>query len=122
MHTQSIESPRCAPVSPTVWKVLTGALVGIGLLVAMLTLQSCSKAEAGPNGGDVVPLNNGQAKAEIGGKQYRLEAGDAIVVPRGLDFTLSNDSKTAFIAIAVLPVGGQAIIAGEQPFTPPWAA
>ena len=65
MNTQSIESPRCAPVSPTVWKVFTGALVGIGLLVAMVTLQSCSKTEAGPNGGDVVPLNNGQAKAEV---------------------------------------------------------
>ena len=45
-------------------KVLLEVLSGIALLLAMMTLQSCSKAEAGPNGGDVVPLN-GQAKAEV---------------------------------------------------------
>ena len=71
---------------------------------------------------EIIVAISGQAKAEIGGKLYTLEAGDAIVVPPGQDFTLSNDSKTAFTAIAVLPVGGQAVIAGEQPFTPPWAA
>ena len=48
-------------------KVLIGVLSGIGLLLAMMTLESCSsKAEAGPNGGDVVTLdNNGQTKAEV---------------------------------------------------------
>ena len=43
---------------------LLESLGGIALLLAMMTLQSCSKAEAGPNGGDVVPLN-GQTKAEV---------------------------------------------------------
>ena len=47
-------------------KVLTVAVMGIGLLLAVMTFQSCSsKAEAGPNGGDVVPLNDGKAKAEV---------------------------------------------------------
>ena len=46
-------------------KVLIEVLSGIGLLLAVMTLQSCSKAQAGPNGGDVVPLNNSQAKAEV---------------------------------------------------------
>ncbi len=49
-------------------KVLIGVLSGISLCLAMMTLPSCSsKAEAGagPNGGDVVPLKNGQAKAEV---------------------------------------------------------
>ena len=45
-------------------KILTGVLSGIGLLLAMMTLQSCS-SKAGPNGGDVVTLNNGLAKAEV---------------------------------------------------------
>ena len=49
------------------WKILTGSLIGIILLLAIMSLQSCSsKVEAaGPNGGDVVSLNNGQAKAEV---------------------------------------------------------
>ena len=46
-------------------KNLIGVLSGIGLLLAMMTLQSCSSSKAGPNGGDVVTLNNGQAKAEL---------------------------------------------------------
>ena len=51
--------------------------LGIGLLFAVLTLQSCSsKAETGPNGGDVVPLNNGQAKAEI---VANAESGEVMV-------------------------------------------
>ena len=45
--------------------VLAGAFAGIWLLLAMMTLQSCSSSKAGPNGGDVVALNNGQAKAEV---------------------------------------------------------
>ena len=45
-------------------KVLNGALSGIGLFLVMMTFQSCSSTQSGPNGGDVVTLNNG-AKAEI---------------------------------------------------------
>ncbi len=38
----------------------------IALLLVVMGLPSCSsKAESGPNGGDVVTLNNGQAKAEV---------------------------------------------------------
>ena len=46
-------------------KVFIGVLSRIGLLLAMMTLQSCSSTQAGPNGGDVVTMDNGQAKAEI---------------------------------------------------------
>lgn len=46
-------------------KVETEVLSGILLLLAMMTLQACSSAQAGPNGGDVVPLTNSQATAEV---------------------------------------------------------
>lgn len=46
-------------------RILTKVITGIGLPLVVMALQSCSKASAGPNGGDVVPLNNGQAKAEL---------------------------------------------------------
>jgi hypothetical protein len=65
MKTKSIGLFCQGPVAPAVLKVLFAALIGAGLLLAMMTLQSCSKAAAGPNGGDVVTLNNGQAKAEV---------------------------------------------------------
>ncbi|MEO7142613.1 MAG: hypothetical protein ABI165_03840 [Bryobacteraceae bacterium] len=50
---------------PSRTEVLIKVLGGLGLLLVMMTLQSCSKAEAGPNGGDLVTLNNGQVKAEV---------------------------------------------------------
>lgn len=64
MITKTIEATG---IAPSAWKFLTGAMIGIALLLAGMTLQSCSsKAEAaGPNGGDVVSLNNGQTKAEV---------------------------------------------------------
>ena len=46
-------------------KGIISVIGGIGLLLAMMTIQSCSSTQAGPNGGDVVMLNNGKAKAEI---------------------------------------------------------
>jgi hypothetical protein len=47
-------------------KIAIGILFGLGLAVAvMLVWPHFSKAEAGPNGGDVVPLSSGQAKAEV---------------------------------------------------------
>ncbi len=46
-------------------KIRKGIIGGIGLLLAMVALQSCSTVRAGPNGGDIVPLGNGQAMAEV---------------------------------------------------------
>ena len=65
MKITSIKFFCDAPNAPAGWKVLTSAAIGMAFLLIMMTLQSCSKAEAGPNGGDVVTLNNGQAKAEV---------------------------------------------------------
>jgi hypothetical protein len=65
MKTISVELSSAAPIAPTVLRVLTGAVLGIGLLLSMMTLQSCSATKAGPNGGDVVSLNNSQTKAEV---------------------------------------------------------
>lgn len=40
-------------------------LATAGLIVGILLVQSCSKAEAGPNGGDLVTLDDGKTNAEI---------------------------------------------------------
>ena len=64
----------------------------------------------------------GQAAVEVDGQRHVLGAGHALVVPAGQSLALSNPGSQAFRALAVFPVGGQAVI-GEQPaFTPPWAA
>lgn len=48
-------------------KLLLISAAAIGVIASMALLSSCSgsKAVAGPNGGDVVPIQNGTAKAEV---------------------------------------------------------
>jgi quercetin dioxygenase-like cupin family protein len=63
---------------------------------------------------------SGQARMEVGGEDRVLAAGDAVVIPAGQSFSLSNPGAEPFTALAVLPVGGKAVLPGGQPFAPPW--
>jgi mannose-6-phosphate isomerase-like protein (cupin superfamily) len=64
----------------------------------------------------------GCARVTISGESHDLAAGDALVVPPDTDFALSNPYGDSFKAIVAFPVGGQAVIPGKDPITPPWAA
>ena len=63
----------------------------------------------------------GRAIARVGEDTHELTAGCALVVPSGVEFSIRNPDARPFRAVAVLPVGGQACVAGQAPFTPPWA-
>lgn len=63
----------------------------------------------------------GAAQATVGGLEARLEAGEALVVPPGVEFSLANPYDEDFEAVVALPVGGQARMPGGEPFVPPWA-
>ena len=54
----------------------TAILAAAGLVAGMLSVQSCSKAKAGPNGGDLVTLDNGKTNAEI---MANSDTGEAMV-------------------------------------------
>ena len=43
------------------------------------------------------------------------------MVPADTDFALGAAGDEALTALCVLPAGGQARLAGMEPFTPPWA-
>jgi len=67
MNTKNIDTRSAGPCSKASTaaasvKGIAGILMGIALLLVVMTMPSCSKAEAGPNGGDVVPLNDGKAE------------------------------------------------------------
>jgi mannose-6-phosphate isomerase-like protein (cupin superfamily) len=64
----------------------------------------------------------GRAFARLGAEAYELTPGSALVIPAGVEFSIRNPHAAPFKAVAVLPVGGQAMIAGQPAFTPPWAA
>ena len=70
---------------------------------------------------EVFIVLSGQAQAQVGDARHTLGAGCALVVPPNTAFALSNPYDEAFEAIAMLPVGGRAIIGDEAPFVPPWA-
>ena len=63
----------------------------------------------------------GAARATVDGAETRLEAGEALVVPPGVEFSLANPYGEAFEAVVAFPVGGRATMPGGEPFTPPWA-
>ncbi len=71
---------------------------------------------------EIIMAISGSATAQIGTEQHKVSAGDTLIVPAFVDFTLSNPNEADFAAIAILPVGGRAIVGGQAPFMPPWTA
>jgi mannose-6-phosphate isomerase-like protein (cupin superfamily) len=63
----------------------------------------------------------GRAAVRLGDRDHEAGPGDAIVVPAGLPFALAPVGDEPLRALCCLPVGGQARMAGGEPFTPPWA-
>ena len=71
---------------------------------------------------EVIFVLAGRAVATLGSACHTVLPGDTIIVPAFTDFRLGNPHDTPFEAIAVLPVGGRALLPGRAPFIPPWAA
>ena len=63
----------------------------------------------------------GTARVTIESQTSDVAAGDALIVDAGVPFTLVNAGEVPFEAVACVPVGARAIVAGEA-FVPPWTA
>ncbi len=70
---------------------------------------------------EVFVVLEGTASVTIAGVHDEAAPGDAIVVPAGVGFELSNLGGEALRLVCCLPVGGQAQTADGAVFTPPWA-
>ena len=64
---------------------------------------------------------DGEAIAMLDGVAQRVCAGDTLVLPAGVEFSLAAAGEGSFGALVCQPVGGQAAMPGGEPFTPPWA-
>jgi mannose-6-phosphate isomerase-like protein (cupin superfamily) len=62
----------------------------------------------------------GRAHGKLGEQEIELGPGDTLIVPQGVCFSLAAAGAEAFEAVAVAPVGVHAIMAGREPFAPPW--
>ncbi len=70
---------------------------------------------------EIIVATAGKARVMLDGSEQDFAAGSAIIIAADTDFALANPFEEVFEAVAVLPVGGQAIIGADAPFTPPWA-
>ena len=70
---------------------------------------------------EVLVILSGTARASIDGQVSDVAAGGAIIVPPDTPFLLTAVGDEPMVALAYLPVGGQARMPGDEPFTPPWA-
>jgi mannose-6-phosphate isomerase-like protein (cupin superfamily) len=70
---------------------------------------------------EILVAVSGAARVSIGGIESDFTSGSAVIVPVDTDFALFNPGSEPFEAIAVLPVGGKAMLPGIDAFTPPWA-
>jgi len=103
-----LASPSRGAKENAVWRLIMAP--GVAPLPHRLTREEIFVATAGT------------AVATLAGEVHTLAAGDSIVVPAGIDFSLATPGGEGFEAVVILPVGGQAMIGDEAPFTPPWAA
>jgi hypothetical protein len=82
LDTVSVAAER--KKSTKTWITIVAA---VGLVLGMILVQSCSNsAKAGPNGGDVVALNDGKTSAEV---LANADSGEVMV------HTWNNDLKSA---------------------------
>jgi mannose-6-phosphate isomerase-like protein (cupin superfamily) len=70
---------------------------------------------------EVFVVLEGKASVWIAGNDGRADPGDAIVVPAGAEFELTNAGAEPLRLLCCLPVGGRARLADGSTFTPPWA-
>jgi mannose-6-phosphate isomerase-like protein (cupin superfamily) len=64
----------------------------------------------------------GTARVRLDGAEHDVSAGDCLVVAPEREFTIRNDGPEPFEAVCCMAAGGQAVVAGEGAFVPPWAA
>jgi mannose-6-phosphate isomerase-like protein (cupin superfamily) len=64
----------------------------------------------------------GTARVELDGEAHDVRAGDCLVVAPDRAFRIRNDGAEAFEAVCCMAAGGEAVVAGQGAFVPPWAA
>ena len=63
---------------------------------------------------------SGRALAEIGGEEHELGAGDTLIVPPNVTFSIRVLGAQDFEAMVIAPVGVHAILPSGERFAPPW--
>jgi mannose-6-phosphate isomerase-like protein (cupin superfamily) len=70
---------------------------------------------------EVFVVLDGIAHVSLDGVSSTASVGDAIVVPAGVDFAVSNEDDLPLRMLCCLPVGGTVVLEDGSGFVPPWA-
>lgn len=63
----------------------------------------------------------GSAVAAVDGEERTVGVGDCLVLPAGADFSFRVEGEEPFRAVACIPAGGKATMAGSgDTLVPPW--
>lgn len=103
----SLATPSRGSTDSSVWTVE----IAVG---APATPHSLTREE-------IFVVLEGVASVRLGDERTTAGRGDAILVPAGVGFELSNGGSTPLRLLCCLPVGGMARLADGTTFTPPWA-
>ena len=103
----SLATPRRGSTDTSVWRVELSP--GTPATPHQLTRE------------EVFVILSGRARVRLGDDEREATAGDAIVVPRDTPFSIEAAGDQPVHALCCMPVGGQARLAGGDPFVPPWA-
>ena len=63
---------------------------------------------------------SGRALVEIDGETHELGAGDTLIVPPNVTFSIRGFGPEEFEAMVIAPVGVHAILPNGERFPPPW--
>lgn len=69
---------------------------------------------------EILVVLRGTATVHFDSQIQEAATGDAIVVPVGISFALTNETPEPLELLCCLPVGGEAVTA-QGTFVPPWA-
>ncbi|QKT09229.1 cupin domain-containing protein [Gordonia sp. X0973] len=70
---------------------------------------------------EVVAVLDGQLDVEVDDDRFTAAAGDAVLVPAGTRFRISNNSPASARAWVTTTLGMNAVMGDDQRIAPPWA-
>jgi mannose-6-phosphate isomerase-like protein (cupin superfamily) len=71
---------------------------------------------------EVFVVLDGTATVRLGDEAGEATVGDAIVIPAGTTFELSNAASTPLRLLCCMTFGGEAVLPDGSSFVPPWTA
>ena len=106
LKVRGLASPKRGASETSVWRIsLAPGTPGFP--------HACTREE-------IFVATAGTAQITLDGQASELHAGDTLIVPSGVRFSLGNAVSEPFEAVVSFPVGGKAVT-HEGEFTPPWA-